>query len=427
MNNKKLFDQAKNLLVGGVNSPVRSYSNVGGTPLFIEKGKGAIVTDIEGKEYIDYVGSFGPAIVGHGNNVVVEAVRKQASNGFGFGAPSRIENELAELIIKNIPSIEKVRMTSSGTEAALTAIRLARGFTKRDVIVKFEGCYHGHVDSLLVKAGSGALTFGLAASAGIPDDVVSKTIALPFNDAESVKKCFQKLGQKIAAVIVEPIAGNMGCVLPNKSFLKCLREQTSRHGSLLIFDEVMTGFRVARGGAQELFGIGPDLTLLGKVIGGGLPVGAVGGPTEIMENLAPLGSVYQAGTLSGNPISMASGVATLNLLDDPDQYKKLKTRTRELCEGFEQIACEFGVPLKCSYTSGMFGIFFTDKDKVDCLDDVFECDLDFFKKFFHLMLANGINLAPSPFEAGFVSFAHEDKHIRLTLEATRKSLEVMNK
>ena len=427
MSNKKLFNQAKTILVGGVNSPVRSYSSVGGTPLFIEKGKGAIITDAEENEYIDYVGAFGPAIVGHGNNVVVEAVRKQALSGFGFGAPSRVENELAKMIIKNVPSIEMVRMTSSGTEAALTAIRLARGFTKRDIIIKFEGCYHGHVDSLLVNAGSGALTFGLASSEGIPDDVVSKTVVLPYNDTDLVEKSFQEMGQKIAAIIVEPIAGNMGCVLPDYSFLKCLREQTEQHGSLLIFDEVMTGFRVARGGAQELFGIDPDLTLLGKVIGGGLPVGAVGGPAKIMEYLTPLGSVYQAGTLSGNPISMASGVATLNLLDDPDQYKKLKTRTKELCEGLEQIAYQLGVPLKCNYTCGMFGIFFTDRDKITSLNDVTKCDVDFFKKFFHLMLANGINFAPSPYEAGFLSFAHEDKHIQLTLEAARRSLETLNK
>ena len=316
MNNEDLFSQAREVLVGGVNSPVRSFSNVGGSPIFIEKGLGANITDAEGKEYIDYVGSFGPAILGHANRGVVEAVQEQVSNGFGFGAPSILENELAQLIIDLVPSIEKVRMTSSGTEAALTAIRLARGCTGRELIIKFDGCYHGHVDSLLVNAGSGVLTFGLAASKGIPQSVVSDTLALPFNDTNLLVEAFEKHGSKVAAVIVEPIAGNMGCVLPKEEFLHSLREQTSKHGSLLIFDEVMTGFRVAPGGAQEKLGIAPDLTLLGKVIGGGLPVGAVGGASLIMNNLAPVGSVYQAGTLSGNPISMASGIATLKQLKE---------------------------------------------------------------------------------------------------------------
>mgnify|MGYP001461566623 CR=1 FL=1 len=425
MNNKELFNRAKKSLVGGVNSPVRSYSSVEGNPLFIEKGKGAIVTDAEGKNYIDYVGSFGPAILGHANDSVVLSLQEQLLKGFGFGAPSILENQLAELIIEYVPSIKKVRMTSSGTEAALTAIRLARGYTKRDIIIKFDGCYHGHVDSLLVNAGSGALTFGLAASEGIPENVVSDTLALPFNDSCSVEKIFQEFGQKIAAVIVEPIAGNMGCIIPDQSFLKCIREQTSRHGSLLIFDEVMTGFRVARGGVQELFNISPDLTLLGKVIGGGLPVGAVGGSTEIMENLTPIGAVYQAGTLSGNPISMACGIATLTLLREPKRYQELEEKTKILCEGLEEAALELNVPFQTNHTCGMFGLFFSDSENISSLIDVSKCNFNHFKKFFHHMLKNGINLAPSPYEAGFISLAHEMKHIEHTLEAAKKSFRAL--
>ncbi len=421
MNNEDLFSQAREVLVGGVNSPVRSFSNVGGSPIFIEKGLGANITDAEGKEYIDYVGSFGPAILGHANRDVVETVQEQVSNGFGFGAPSILENELAKLIIALVPSIEKVRMTSSGTEAALTAIRLARGFTERELIIKFDGCYHGHVDSLLVNAGSGALTFGLAASQGIPQNVVSETLALPYNDSSVVKEAFEKHGSRVAAVIVEPIAGNMGCILPQEGFLPTLREQTSKYGSLLIFDEVMTGFRVAPGGAQEKLGITPDLTLLGKVIGGGLPVGAVGGTSKIMNNLAPEGSVYQAGTLSGNPISMASGIATLNLLKEHRKYQRLEQKTSNLCKGLEKIATDFDIPLVTNHTCGMFGMFFTEAKTIYSLADVNGCNLDMFKKFFHLMLNHGIYFAPSPFEAGFLSFTHDDYHIEKTLDAARSA------
>tara|TARA_Y100001970_G_scaffold107385_1_gene134308 strand:- start:258 stop:1541 length:1284 start_codon:yes stop_codon:yes gene_type:complete len=421
MNNEDLFSQAREILVGGVNSPVRSFSNVGGSPIFVERGLGPIISDAEGKDYIDYVGSFGPAILGHANRDVVETVQKQVSNGFGFGAPSILENELAQLIIDLVPSIEKVRMTSSGTEAALTAIRLARGCTERELIIKFDGCYHGHVDSLLVNAGSGVLTFGLAASQGIPQSVVSETLALPYNDTNLLVEAFEKYGSKVAAVIVEPIAGNMGCVLPKEEFLHSLREQTSKYGSLLIFDEVMTGFRVAPGGAQEKLGIAPDLTLLGKVIGGGLPVGAVGGASEIMNNLAPVGSVYQAGTLSGNPISMASGIATLKQLKEHRKYQRLEKTTGDLCAGLEKIASEFDIPLVTNHTCGMFGLFFTEAKTVYSLSEVNGCNLDVFKKFFHLMLNQGINLAPSPFEAGFLSFTHDNHHIEKTLEAARSA------
>tara|TARA_Y100001935_G_C17248412_1_gene479633 strand:- start:324 stop:1274 length:951 start_codon:yes stop_codon:yes gene_type:complete len=316
-------------------------------------------------------------------------------------------------------------MTSSGTEAALTAIRLARGCTERELIIKFDGCYHGHVDSLLVNAGSGVLTFGLAASKGIPQSVVSDTLALPFNDTKLLVEAFEKHGSKVAAVIVEPIAGNMGCVLPKEEFLYSLREQTSKHGSLLIFDEVMTGFRVAPGGAQEKLGIAPDLTLLGKVIGGGLPVGAVGGASSIMNNLAPVGSVYQAGTLSGNPISMASGIATLKQLKEHEKYQQLEKNTGDLCAGLEKIATEFGIPLVTNHTCGMFGLFFTEAKTVYSLADVNGCDLDVFKKFFHLMLDHGINLAPSPFEAGFLSFTHDDHHIEKTLEAAKSAFSAL--
>ena len=421
MNNEDLFSQARKILVGGVNSPVRSFSNVGGSPIFVERGLGPIISDAEGKDYIDYVGSFGPAILGHANRDVVETVQKQVSNGFGFGAPSILENELAQLIIDLVPSIEKVRMTSSGTEAALTAIRLARGCTERELIIKFDGCYHGHVDSLLVNAGSGVLTFGLAASQGIPQSVVSETLALPYNDTNLLVEAFEKYGSKVAAVIVEPIAGNMGCVLPKEEFLHSLREQTSKYGSLLIFDEVMTGFRVAPGGAQEKLGIAPDLTLLGKVIGGGLPVGAVGGASEIMNNLAPVGSVYQAGTLSGNPISMASGIATLKQLKEHRKYQRLEKTTGDLCAGLEKIASEFDIPFVTNHTCGMFGLFFTEAKTVYSLSEVNGCNLDVFKKFFHLMLNQGINLAPSPFEAGFLSFTHDNHHIEKTLEAARSA------
>ena len=426
MTNEKLFSEAKNLLVGGVNSPVRSYSSVGGTPLFIEKGQGALITDVEGKEYIDYVGSFGPTILGHCHKAVVEAIQNQAAEGLGFGAPSKIENQLAARIIEYVPSIEKIRMTSSGTEAALTAIRLARGYTSREIIIKFDGCYHGHVDALLVNAGSGALTLGIAASNGIPEGVVATTLVLPYNDTESLTETFKELGPEIAAVIVEPIAGNMGCVLPTTEFLESLRQLTYEYGTILIFDEVMTGFRVAQGGAQELFGISPDLTLLGKIIGGGLPVGAVGGTADIMDHLAPIGSVYQAGTLSGNPVSMASGLATLKLLGRSELYDDLEAQTANLCFGLERAASDARIPFKCNFTCGMFGMFFTDSEDIRSLKDVSRCDSNRFVKFFHSMLANGVNLAPSRYEAGFLSITHDDDTIRKTVEAAEQSFRLLN-
>ena len=410
---------------GGVNSPVRAFNAVGGTPVFFVNGDGAYLTDADGKRYIDYVGSWGPMIVGHSNPRVIEAISHRVSSGLSFGAPTEIETLLAQKICDLVPSIEKVRMVSSGTEAAMSAIRLARGYTRRDRIVKFEGCYHGHADSLLVKAGSGALTLGVPTSPGVPAALAELTTTLNYNDPGQLKTAFDEIGNETAAVIVEPIAGNMNCIPPKPAFLDALRDVTSKHGALLIFDEVMTGFRVHPGGAQTMFGIRPDITVLGKVIGGGMPVGAVGGPAEIMDHLAPLGPIYQAGTLSGNPIAMTSGLATLEIISEPGFHGSLDRQTRRLCDGIEAAAARIGVALTTNQVCGMFGLFFTDTNKVSNFAEATACDSKRFSQFFQLMLDRGINLAPSPFEVGFVSCAHGDEEIDKTINAAAESFECL--
>ena len=415
------FAQAQKVLPGGVNSPVRAFNGVGGTPLYFVSGEGAWLTDADGQRYVDYIGSWGPAIVGHAHPQVLSAVAAQLAKGLGFGAPNELETELAERIIALIPSAEKVRMVSSGTEAAMTAIRLARGITGRDRIVKFEGCYHGHADSLLVKAGSGALTLGVPTSPGVPAALAELTTTLTYNDSAALEQAFAAFGDSVAAVIVEPVAGNMNCIPPVPGFLETLRKVSAQHGTLLIFDEVMTGFRVHAGGAQSLYGIRPDLTVLGKVIGGGLPVGAVAGSAEYMDRLAPQGPVYQAGTLSGNPLAMACGLATLDLISKPGFYQRLAEQTNKLCAGIEARARAAGVPLVTNHVCGMFGLFFSEQP-VDSFARVMACDVARFKRFFHAMLKHGVNLAPSAFEAGFVSSAHGDTEIAHTLDAVSAAL-----
>jgi len=411
-----LFKRALQHIPGGVNSPVRAFKGVGGDPVFFARGVGPYLFDEDGKRYIDYVGSWGPMILGHAHSAVLAAVKETAERGLGFGAPTRIEVEMADLICRLVPSIEKVRMVSSGTEATMSAIRLARGFTGRDAIVKFEGCYHGHADSLLVKAGSGALTLGVPTSPGVPADLAPHTLTLEYNNATQVREVFGKLGKDIACVIVEPVAGNMNCVPPVPGSLETLREQCTQHGAVLILDEVMTGFRVALGGAQALYGIRPDLTTLGKVIGGGLPVGAFGGRADIMARLAPEGPVYQAGTLSGNPVSLAAGLATLKEISQPGFFEQLTAKTAKLAQGFTERARRAGVPLTAQAVGGMFGIFFTKETAVTRFAQVMACDVERFKKFFHGMLREGVYLAPSAFEAGFVSAAHSDADIGETLD-----------
>ncbi len=418
--NHDLFDQAQQHIPGGVNSPVRAFKGVGGDPVFFRGGKGAWVTDAEGKKYVDYIGSWGPMIVGHAHPDVINAVQKAVENGLGFGAPTEIETTMAEEVCKLVPSMDLVRMVSSGTEATMSAIRLARGYTGRDKIVKFEGCYHGHADSLLVKAGSGALTLGVPSSAGVPESLAEHTLTLRYNDLESVRECFDQVGEYIACIIVEPVAGNMNCIPPVEGFLEGLREICDESGAVLIFDEVMTGFRVSLGGAQSYYNVTPDLTTLGKVVGGGLPVGAFGGKREVMEHIAPLGPVYQAGTLSGNPISMAAGLATLKLIQAEGFHDKLSATTEKLAIGLKQLADEAGIPMSTSHVGGMFGLFFTDDDKVDFYEQVANSDQDRFKKFFHGMLEQGVYLAPSAFEAGFVSIEHGDTEIEHTLNAAKK-------
>ncbi len=415
------YAQAQKVLPGGVNSPVRAFNGVGGTPLYFVSGEGAWLTDADGKRYVDYIGSWGPAIVGHAHPQVLAAVAAQLAKGLGFGAPNELETVLAERIVAALPSAEKVRMVSSGTEAAMTAIRLARGITGRDRIVKFEGCYHGHADSLLVKAGSGALTLGIPTSPGVPAALAALTTTLNYNDSAQVQQAFDDFGDSVAAVIVEPVAGNMNCIPPAPGFLETLREATARHGSILIFDEVMTGFRVHPGSAQSLYGIRPDLTVLGKVIGGGLPVGAVAGPALYMDKLAPLGPVYQAGTLSGNPLAMACGLATLELISQPGFHDRLAAQTKKLCEGIEACAHDAGVALTTNHVGGMFGVFFS-AQPVSSFAQVMACDVERFKRFFHAMLVHGVNLAPSAFEAGFVSAAHGDAEIAHTLNAVSAAL-----
>ena len=416
-----LFEEACKVIPGGVNSPVRAFRGVGGDPIFLARASGAYVEAADGRRFIDYVGSWGPMILGHAHPAVVQAVQERATDGLSFGAPTALETELAKRVIELVPSMDLVRMCSSGTEATMSAIRLARGYTGRDRIVKFEGCYHGHSDSLLVKAGSGALTLGVPTSPGVPADFARHTLTLPYNDLPAARECFAAMGNEIAAVIVEPIAGNMNCVLPEPGFLEGLRVLCSEHGAVLIFDEVMTGFRVAAGGAQALYGVEPDLTTLGKVIGGGMPVGAFGGRRDIMEKLAPLGPVYQAGTLSGNPVAMAAGLATLAGLSAPGFHAALAQRTTQLMEGLVSEARSAGVAFTTNHTCGMFGLFFTEAAQVTRYEQVMACDVERFKRFFHTMLAEGVYLAPSAFEAGFISAAHGDKEIEATLAAARKA------
>ena len=415
-----LISEARNYIAGGVNSPVRAFAAVGGEPPFIRRAHGAWLETEDGRQLIDYVGSWGPMILGHAHGGVVDAVCRAAADGLSFGAPTVRETDLAKKICEFIPSVERVRMVSSGTEATMSAIRLARGFTGRDKIIKFDGCYHGHSDSLLIKAGSGALTLGVPSSPGVPQALAEHTITLDYNAVPDIERAFEKLGEQIATVIVEPIAGNMNMVAPQPGFLESLREHCDRYGALLIFDEVMTGFRVAKGGAQELYGIRPDLTTLGKIVGGGLPAAAFGGRAEVMALLAPDGPVYQAGTLSGNPLAMAAGLATLRGLEQPDFYEALAQRTAMLTDGLLALAREAGIPLAVEACGGMFGFVFTGDAPVRSLSQVAAADIALFRKFFHGMLRENIYLAPSAFEAGFVSAAHGEDEISRTLDAARK-------
>jgi glutamate-1-semialdehyde 2,1-aminomutase len=416
-----LFSEACQYIPGGVNSPVRAFRGVGGEPIFFKKASGAYTYAADGRKFIDYVGSWGPMILGHAHPEVIAAVQRVAADGLSFGAPTELETALAKRVIELVPSIELVRFVSSGTEATMSAIRLARGFTGRETIVKFEGCYHGHSDSLLIKAGSGALTFGVPTSPGVPQALAKHTVTLTFNDAEQVREAFRQIGDQIACVIVEPIAGNMNCVLPVPGFLETLRSECDRAGALLIFDEVMTGFRVARGGAQALYGIRPDLTTLGKIIGGGMPVGAFGGRRDIMERLAPLGPVYQAGTLSGNPVSMAAGLATLELLCAPGFHERLGKHTDLLIAGLRAAAARAGVPLATNHVCGMFGFFFSNAAVVDGYAKVMASDVAHFNRFFHAMIAAGMYFAPSAFEAGFLSAAHTEADIDATVTAAERA------
>ena len=411
------FFNAKKYIPGGVNSPVRAFKSVGGEPVFIKRGEGAYLWDVEDKRYIDYVGSWGPMILGHAHPQIVATVKRVAENGLSFGAPTLIETELASRICQLIPSIDKVRMVSSGTEATMSAIRLARGFTGRDKIIKFEGCYHGHADSLLVKAGSGALTLGVPTSPGVPADLAKHTVTLEYNNAEQVRRVFDDIGREIATAIVEPVAGNMNCVPPVPGFLEALRESCTEHEAVLLFDEVMTGFRVGLGGAQELYQVKPDLTTFGKVIGGGMPVGAFGGRGDIMDYVAPDGPVYQAGTLSGNPVAMAAGLETLRLISEPGFFEAVADRTGYLCSVIKTAADKHGVPLCTQHVGAMFGIFFTDAESVQSFSQVMACDGDKFNSFFHAMLHSGVYLAPSAFETGFVSSAHSIEDVEATAVA----------
>src|SRR5215218_6122181 len=421
---EQLFAAAQNLIPGGVNSPVRAFRGVGGTPRFIRSARGATITDVDGKTYIDYVGSWGPMILGHADEEVIAAVQEVAAGGTSFGAPTELEVELAQEVVDAVPSIEMVRMVSSGTEATMSAIRLARGVTGRTKLVKFEGCYHGHADSLLVKAGSGVATLGLPDSPGVPAALAQNTLTLPFNDVPALEKIFAE-HEDIAAVIIEPVVGNMGCVPPRDGYLEAVRKLTRDNGALLIFDEVMTGFRLARGGAQELYGITPDITTLGKIIGGGLPVGAYGASRDIMNNIAPAGSIYQAGTLSGNPLSMTAGLVTLRRLRDKSVYDRLEAASKRLCDGLTDAAGEMGVKTVTNRVGSMWTSFFTSEPVVDW-DSANKCDRQLYGKFFHAMLDEGVYLAPSQFEAAFVSLAHTDEVIDKTLEAARKSFSTLS-
>jgi glutamate-1-semialdehyde 2,1-aminomutase len=417
--NQKLFQRSQECIPGGVNSPVRAFKSVGGTPVFFKRGKGAYVWDVDNKSYIDYVGSWGPLILGHAHPKVIEIVQDKIKDGLTFGAPTEAELEIAELLCKLVPSIEQVRLVSSGTEATMSAIRLARGYTGRNRIIKFEGCYHGHDDALLVKAGSGALTLGCPSSAGVPAEVTNSTTVLNYNDLEELEQIFSKVGREIAAVIVEPVAGNMNLVAPSPKFLPALRELCTKYGSVLIFDEVMTGFRVGLECAQGFYNIKPDLTTLGKVIGGGMPMAAFGGQREIMQCLAPVGPVYQAGTLSGNPIAVSAGLATLHIVQASGFYEKLTSNTQQLINGLADIAKRYEIPFCAQSLGGMFGLYFRGNIP-SSYAEVMECDIESFNLFFHAMLQEGIYFAPSSFEAGFVSAAHGDMEISKTLQAAEK-------
>ncbi|AYH49132.1 MULTISPECIES: glutamate-1-semialdehyde 2,1-aminomutase [Dickeya] len=417
---ESLYAAARQLIPGGVNSPVRAFNGVGGVPLFIERAQGARLYDADGKSYIDYVGSWGPMILGHNHPAIRQAVIEAAERGLSFGAPTEMEVNMARLVTSLVPGMEMVRMVNSGTEATMSAIRLARGFTGRDKIIKFEGCYHGHADCLLVKAGSGALTLGQPNSPGVPADFARHTLTCTYNDLASVRAAFEQYPQDIAAIIVEPVAGNMNCIPPLPDFLPGLRALCDEFGALLIIDEVMTGFRVALGGAQAYYGVRPDLTCLGKIIGGGMPVGAFGGRRDVMEALAPTGPVYQAGTLSGNPIAMAAGFACLSEVAKPGVHQKLTELTTQLADGLLAAAKTQRIPLVVNHVGAMFGIFFTDADRVTCYQDVVKCDVERFKRFFHLMLEEGVYLAPSAFEAGFMSLAHSQQDIEHTVDAARR-------
>lgn len=419
---QQLFNQAQLYIPGGVNSPVRAFKGVGGTPLFIQRAQGPYLFDEDNQRYIDYVGSWGPMILGHQDFDVINSVKNALDHGLSFGAPTQAEVDLARYICQLIPSVEQIRMVNSGTEATMSALRLARGFTNRDLIVKFEGCYHGHSDSLLIQAGSGALTLGQPSSPGVPKDVAKHTLNLEFNNSQSVQQAFAQYGHQIAAIIIEPVAGNMGCVLPDRQFLLTLRQLCDQYGALLIFDEVMTGFRVALGGAQSLYQIQPDLTTFGKIIGGGLPVGAIGGKKKIMQYLAPEGPVYQAGTLSGNPIAMAAGLATLTkLATQPHFYTQLQKTTETLVNGLKVLAAKKGVSLQINWLTGMFSLFFTEQKEITQFKQVMQCNITAFNAFFHRMLAQGIYLAPSAFECGFISIVHDQVCIEQTLAAAEKA------
>lgn len=425
-NSRNLFDLALQYIPGGVNSPVRAFKGVGGNPLFFKGGEKAYLVDSDDNRYVDYVGAWGPLILGHLNPKVVEALQAQLQKGLGYGASTEGEIEIAKKICELVPSIEKVRLVTSGTEATMSAIRLARGYTRRDIVVKFEGCYHGHVDGLLVKAGSGALTLGEPDSLGVPKAYTDLTHVLPYNDIEAVQQFFAEKGDQVACIIVEPIAGNMNFVPPVPGFLECLRQVCTDSDSVLIFDEVMTGFRVALGGAQSAYDVTPDLTTLGKVIGGGLPVGAFGGRADIMDHIAPLGAVYQAGTLSGSPLAVAAGLAMLNEISQPGIYEALNNKAQTLLTGLRERASAAKVPFTTNQMGGMFGCFFSEEESVTRFDQVMACNLDHFQTFFHGMLDNGVYLAPSAYEAGFISMAHGDAEIQHTLDAAEKAFALIN-
>ena len=425
-NSSTLYSSAKKVMPGGVNSPVRAFNAVGGEPLFIKSGKGSQIIDVDGNKFIDYVASWGPLIFGHAHPRVVEAIIRQAELGTSYGASTELEIELAEKVVSAFPSVEIVRMVNSGTEAVMSALRLARGITGRDKIVKFEGCYHGHGDSLLVKAGSGLASLGIPECPGIVSSLAEKTLNLSYNDVEGVRDLFQREGKDIAALIVEPIAGNMGVIPPSPGFLQALRDETKKAGALLIFDEVISGLRVSLGGAQKLFGITPDITCMGKIIGGGLPVGAYGGSKEVMDHISPVGSIYQAGTLSGNPLAMAAGNVILDLVSEPQVYELLEEKSKKLCDGFEKNTQELGVSAQFTRVGSMFSMFFTDQ-QITNFESVKTCDTNFFKSYFNALLEEGIYIAPSQFEAGFMSAIHSDKEIEQTIDANLKALKAASR